>query len=276
MWVARLVRAGRIGYCPGMDLTLVVKGNLRELLGRRHPGAASVCYPLERRASIKDILESLGIPHPEIGALLQGGRHLDFSHIPAPGETITVLPLETGFDVTRPTVLRPEPLAAERFLVDANVARLAGFLRMLGFDCTADEGLGDAELARRSRDEGRILLTRDRRLLQRRLVLFGHLVRAAEPDRQLLEVVRLFGLQGRTRPFVRCMACNGLLRQVAKDVVLHRLEPLTRKYYEEFMICAACGKVYWAGSHRGQMERKLEILRAKWQNSGPAEKEDEE
>jgi uncharacterized protein with PIN domain len=42
---------------------------------------------------------------------------------------------------------------------------------------------------------------------------------------------------------------------VPKADVLHLLEPKTKRYYDEFHRCAACGQVYWKGSHYSRMRR---------------------
>jgi len=115
-------------------------------------------------------------------------------------------------------------LAEIRFLVDVNVAKLASLLRMAGFDTAYENRRSDAELAELSEREGRILLTRDRSLLKRRQVEFGHLVRSVAPREQLAEIITLYGLQQKGQPFSRCLVCNGRLSTVKKEEVLHRSE----------------------------------------------------
>ena len=59
------------------------------------------------------------------------------------------------------------------------------------------------------------------------------------------------------RPFRRCIHCNGTIHPADKAAVLDRLEPLTRRYFDEFYRCAVCGKVYWKGSHYEHMRRRI-------------------
>ena len=226
---------------------------------------STVSYPVRRRASIKDVLESLGVPHTEVAAILASDGPRDFSHILRPGERLDILGADpdTGppLDPTRESPLR-EPLDAVRFLADVNVHRLAELLRMAGFDAASakdngSSGRDDAALARRAAREGRILLTRDRALLKRSLVEHGRLVRNHDPWEQLVEIVRLYGLTGCLAPFTRCIRCNGVLQAVDKAEVLDRLEPKTKRYYEEFSLCTACGQVYWPGSHFQRMHEHL-------------------
>jgi uncharacterized protein with PIN domain len=242
------------------EITLTFHGNLPELLVRRLAGSPLVRHTLERRASVKDVVESFGIPHPEIGKLAINGRQIGFDALVANRDDIEIWPLTPPCDVLTPTVLRPGPLTQITFMVDINVAKLAVLLRMAGFDTLYDPDLTDGDLAETAADKKRILLTRDRNLLKRRNVEFGHLVRETEPRQQWLEVVQLYGLADKLQPFSRCLRCNGLLVPVDKQTILHRLEPLTIKYYDLFQRCADCDRVYWSGSHRERMDADLTTL----------------
>jgi len=240
---------------------LVFSTDLDELLTVPNDGG-TVTLTLDRRASIKDIIESLGVPHTEVGRLLIIDTEVDFSHIPANGERISVLAQAPPTDVLVPSTLRPVPLPAIRFLVDINVAKLAPLLRMVGMDATFSNPAADTYLADLACTQQLILLTRDTALLKRARVVHGHLVRAVAPRAQLREIIDLYGLRHLLRPFSRCMACNTPLAPVAKESVNHRLEPLTKKYYHEFQRCTRCHRIYWAGSHRDRMEKELENLLA--------------
>ena len=159
--------------------------------------------------------------------------------------------------MTRAHALRLAPLAGVRFVVDANVGGLAPLLRTLGLDTAYGRDWDDAYIAGVAREQGRIVLTRDRGLLKRGEVVHGRLVRAREPLGQLAEVLALYGLRGPFKAFGRCLRCNDVLRPVPKAEVLDRLEPLTRKHYDEFCLCPGCGRVYWRGSHHAAMARRL-------------------
>ncbi|MEW6427267.1 MAG: Mut7-C RNAse domain-containing protein [Thermodesulfobacteriota bacterium] len=240
-------------------LQLTFRGWLPELLREDHLDGR-VSHLIHRRASIKDVVESLGIPHTEVGEVHRHERAVDFSCRVADGDIFVVSPLRPPVDVTLPTLLRPRPLPAARFVVDVNVGRLAGLLRLAGLD-TAYENTGDDPLlAAIACREQRILLTRDRRLLHRRIVEHGHYVREKVPELQLAEVVGFYGLAGKLRPFSRCLRCNGVLEPVAKEEIIHRLLPLTRRYYHVFRRCPGCGRIYWPGSHHARMAGLLASL----------------
>jgi hypothetical protein len=75
------------------------------------------------------------------------------------------------------------------------------------------------------------------------------------------EILRRWNLPPLCRPFRRCIRCNGLLEAVEKEQIAHRLQPLTRLYFEEFRICPDCQQVYWKGSHYERMQMMIAALR---------------
>lgn len=224
----------------------------------------AVDYRLDRRASVKDVIECLGPPHTEIGAIEVDGEAVDFGRLLVPDSphapVVDVHPVIPPLDVTRPSLLRPIPLPRAGFVVDVNVGRLARWLRLLGLDAAHDPSWSDRRMARLAADTGRAVLTGDFQLLKRSAVTHGRLVRSVHPQDQLLEVLDFFGLTPPFALFTRCLDCNGLLRPVPKNEILHRLEPLTKKYFSEFSICGSCSRVYWRGSHHSRMLRALESL----------------
>ncbi|MFA7382799.1 MAG: Mut7-C RNAse domain-containing protein [Desulfurivibrionaceae bacterium] len=228
-------------------------GNLKELLRPPFRGQNRVEYALTRQASVKDIIEALGVPHTEVGRLTVAGRELSFAAAGDEDETMEVYPLSPPVDVTAPTLLRPEPLPGLTFAVDINVGKLAALLRMAGFDVFYRNYISDPKLVEVAKREKRILLSKDTDLLKRKEVVFGYLVREIQPERQLAEIIHLFGLQAQLKPLSRCLRCNGLLQGVDKEEIIAQLEPLTQKYYHSFRRCPGCGKIYWPGTHRDKM-----------------------
>jgi hypothetical protein len=213
---------------------------------------ASVEYTVTRRASLKDVAESLNVPHSEIYRVTVDGQAAILDRILKPGQSVDLHPGRAPVDVTCPYPPRPA-LPEPRFLAGANVGRLATYLRVLGFDTAYDRHILDHDAASRAAAEGRVLLTRDRGALRRKIVSWGRLVRANDPLEQTRDVVRFFGLSRLARPFTLCARCNLALESVPKADVLNLLEPKTRLYYHDFSRCPACQRVYWAGSHHGHM-----------------------
>jgi len=211
--------------------------------------------------SVKDAIESFGVPHTEVDLILVNGESVDFAHPLRDGDRVSVYPVFEALDITPAGRLRPKPLRIPRFVLDIHLGRLAAYLRMLGFDTLYRNDAGDEELARISAAERRILLTRDLGLLKRGVVTRGYAVRATETRAQLAEVVKRFDLLGLVTPFARCLRCNTALRKAGKKDVADRLPPGVSERYDEFRECPGCGRVYWKGSHYRRMERLIDSLR---------------
>ena len=232
-------------------------GNLKELLRPQFRGLSRIEYQLTRQASVKDIIEACGVPHTEVGRLTVAGREIPFSWPGADSDILEVHPLCAPVDVSSPTLLRPEVLGAVTFAVDMNVGKMATLLRMAGFDTFYRNDISDSDLIAVALREKRILLSKDTDLLKRKEVVFGYLVREIHPEKQLAEIVHLYGIKEQFKPLSRCLRCNGELQPVGKQEIIDQLEPLTKKYYDSFRRCRGCGKIYWPGSHRDKM---LQVL----------------
>ncbi len=97
-----------------------------------------------------------------------------------------------------------------------------------------------------------MLLTQDRGLLRRRSLWLGGYVRGARPDDQLHDVLDRF--RPPLAPWTRCTVCNGQLAVVRKADVEPLLPPGTRRTYQAFSRCTACGRVYWHGAHGRRLD----------------------
>ena len=221
----------------------------------------TVRRPFRTHQTVKDVLEAMGIPHTELDVIVVNGNAEDFTHRPAPGDRIAAYPMFEALDIGSTARLRPVPLRDSRFVVDVNLGRLAWLLRVLGFDVWWSSDADDETLVDISLTQRRILLTRDRALLKRRVITHGVFVHSNDPEEQTLEVIRRLDLSERVAPFTRCLRCNGEPVAVSKEEVIDRLEPLTRRYYTDFSRCAECGRIYWPGSHHARMVKLVERLR---------------
>jgi hypothetical protein len=208
---------------------------------------------MKEAGAVKHPVESIGVPHPEIGAILINGAQSGLDTIVRAGDRVDVWPELSG-DGHHGIPLRPGLKRPPQFVLDTHLGQLTTWLRLLGFDSLYANDADDPLLAQLSAEQGRILLTRDRGLLMRKVVVHGYCPRSTLPDEQLIDVVRRFSLAPEIAPWTRCLRCNGTLRAVSKDEVLDQLEPRTRLYFEVFQRCSDCGRVYWRGSHRERME----------------------
>jgi uncharacterized protein with PIN domain len=225
-------------------------------------------HSVDQRASIKDVIESLGVPHTEIDLILVDGRSVDFSYPVQDGDRVSVYPVFEALDISPVALVRPLPLREVRFVLDAHLGRLAAYLRLAGFDTICRTDLGDAELAGISLREQRILLTRDHGLLKRKVVTHGYFVRAMRPADQLVEVLGRFDLVRSVAPFSRCLRCNGEIENAAPDLVWSRLPPRIRATHREFWRCRSCGRAYWKGSHYARLARLLDAAVTSLGNRG--------
>lgn len=220
-----------------------------------------LAHDTARRASLKDIVESLGIPHTEVGGLRLDHEDAGFDSIPSGAGALEIRGITPPFDVTRPERLRPEPLSGWRFIVDLNVLKLGRYLLFLGYDTLLAKDLSDQRIAETAQKEGRIVLTRDTRLLFRKTVTHARRLRAVHPLEQLLEILGFFGLSPDPAQFFsRCVGCNRELVAVDKRSIWHLLEPKTQKYVHGFRRCPGCGQIFWEGSHHSALAAKFRDL----------------
>jgi len=222
---------------------------LNDLLPREWRGR-EVVHAFNEPASVKDRIEAHGVPHTEV-ELIQINRELvGFERLLRDGDRVSVYPFMAILENPHP--LRP-PYPRGRFVLDQHLGRLAAYLRLLGLDCVHRACFPDDEVVGVALAEDRVLLSRDKRLLMRRVVVHGGFVYATNPFEQAPEVLRRFPAPDRIAPFTRCMACNGVLRAVGREEVEDRLLPDTREYFREFRECPDCRRVYWDGSHARRM-----------------------
>jgi uncharacterized protein len=203
--------------------------------------------------SVKDAIESLGVPHPEVGLIVVNTEPSPFSRLLQRGDFVSVYPAFHSIDIGSLPPLRPPLEGRPRLVLDVHLGRLAAYLRLMGFDTLYRTYCGDPELAAISVAERRILLTRDRGLLKRAEVIYGYWVRHTEPRKQLLEIVRRYDLTAHVDLFSRCLVCNGPLVPVSKEEVRSHVPPRALVVFNEFHSCAHCERVYWKGSHYRRM-----------------------
>src|SRR5256712_12890201 len=164
--------------------------------------------PIDRGRSVKDAIESVGVPHTEVDLVLVDGASVAFGRVLHGGERVAVYPVFERLDIAPVVHLRPSPLRETRFVLDAHLGKLARHLRMAGFDSLWENDYGDEEIVALSVAQKRVILTRDKGILKRRAVLRGYFVREIESERQFSEAARAFQLEGSFAPCSRCRGCN--------------------------------------------------------------------
>lgn len=234
----------------------VFHGDVVQLLPREKR-LRELRYPLKRRASVKDILEALGIPHTEVGEIEADSQQVTFGFVPEEEITIHIHPMTGDVVKSLPNQLWPDCWYFDRFMVDINALKLMRNMRMAGIDTVVVPQMDIVDIAMLAAAEERVLITRNRQLLKCAEVCYGQLLRSENHIEQLREVNDRFHLGKHLKPFSRCLTCNGSLQLISKSSIEHLLEPLTKKYYSTFKRCEDCLAIYWSGSHVQHMQAVL-------------------
>jgi len=213
------------------------------------------------KTSVKDLIESLGVPHTEVDLILVNEKSVGFNYIINDNDDISVYPVFESLDISEVQHLRPKPLREPKFICDVHLGRLARYLRMMGFDIAYKNNFDDEEIVKKSIEERRAILTKDKGILKRNEVTHGYFVRSKKVEEQTKEVIKRFNLQKQIKEFTRCLECNTELTKIAKEKISVNLPPKVNQSQEEFFSCPGCGKLYWKGTHHQKMLAFVETLK---------------
>lgn len=205
------------------------------------------------RTSVKDLIESLGVPHTEVDLILVNGKSENFRYLINDGDDISIYPIFESFDISEAQHLRPKPLRKPKFVADVHLGRLARYLRMIGLDVLYKNNFDDDEIVQLSSTERRAILTKDRGILKRNDVTHGYWVRSIKVEEQVKEILYRFSLQKEIKEFSRCVECNELLKPVKKELIISQLPHKVAEKQVEFYECPSCKKIYWKGTHHQKM-----------------------
>ncbi|MFW6279127.1 MAG: Mut7-C RNAse domain-containing protein [Bacillota bacterium] len=213
------------------------------------------------RQSIKDRIETMGVPHTEVSLILCNGQPVNFSQIVEDGDRFSIYPRPFLLPLPEKIRLRPPYPGKPRFVLDTHLGKLARYLRRYNFDTVYRNDFDDREIVDLAQKEKRIILTRDHGLLMRKRVVYGFFIHDDDPQQQLASVFAHFDLfQYDTEEKGRCTSCNTELKEVPKEEIIERLEPKTKKFFQEFRLCPDCDQIYWKGSHYKKTEKLLADL----------------
>lgn len=146
------------------------------------------------------------------------------------------------------------------FIADAMLGSLAKWLRILGFDTLYFKVIDDNEIIKIAKQEQRVLLTRDTRLVKRKKIDSYILIRSNDTVEQLKEVLKCLTLSSTfTLAYLsRCAECNGELSTAEKESVANDVPEYVFLNFNSFFRCSSCGKVYWEGSRRKLIDEKIQ------------------
>jgi hypothetical protein len=228
-----------------------VSGCVQDFLAVERRGKP-IRVEFELPTGLRDLVQSVGIPHVEVGEATVDRAPASWDRIVEDGTRIQIT---SRYPLAG---LPPDP----RFVLDGHLGRLARDLRLLGFDTWHRNQVGDADLVEVAGAERRILLTRDRGLLMRSAVVDGSWVRATDPFEQTVEVIRRFRLADSARPFTRCLVCGGVLMEVSPNEVAGEIPAEVGERHTDFRCCDRCGRIYWRGTHHADLASRLEAILA--------------
>jgi uncharacterized protein with PIN domain len=213
--------------------------------------------------AIKDSIESSGPPHTEVELIIVNGESQPFNYKLKDGDKVAVYPVFHNIDI-QAVPLREAP-AEMKFIVDANIGKMAKYLRMLGFDTYYDFALPDPEIVDFAEKEKRIILTRDIGLLKRKNATHGYFLRKTHIEEQVMETIDRYSLLPLIKPFSMCLECSGSIIAVDKNSIKDKLKPEIIDDYKQFFSCLDCHKIYWKGTHYDTMLASIrKIYGDKW------------
>jgi uncharacterized protein with PIN domain/sulfur carrier protein ThiS len=216
-------------------------------------------------STLEEVFRSLEVPANEIDLVLVNGESESLDHRLLEGDRVSVYPVFDSMDVTPVTKVENRPLRRLRFVLDVHLGKLCHHLRMLGFDTLYRNDCTRDVLVTIARGEDRILLSKDRMLLDGNAIEAGYCVKSSDPREQLIEVLQRFDLWKSAHLFRRCLHCNTVLHSARKDTVIDRLPEKVREFYSDFTTCPSCGKIYWMGTH---VEKMMEFTRRVYAEAG--------
>jgi len=210
-------------------------------------------YSYIDRASVKDVIESLGVPHTEIDMILVNSESVGFDYLINDGDDISVYPVFESLNISDVQHLRPKPLRNPKFVADVHLGRLAHYLRMIGFDVLYENNFEDNKIVKISLEEKRAILTKDKGMLKRSEATHGYCVKSSKVREQIVEVIKRFDLKKLIGEFTRCIDCNTILKSISKNEIINELPPKVSRSQKSFSICPSCKKLYWKGTHHQRM-----------------------
>jgi uncharacterized protein with PIN domain len=213
---------------------------------------------------LRDLLRSIGARKPD-----KALRH--FTACAEDSRRRQAIPLSNALGEiylhTRNRIQRVRPAALPstepvRFLCDAGLGGLARWLRAAGYEALWYPDIHDHELIHKAQRDSLIIVTTDSLLMERRLIRSGE-VKAVwiPPARRAPQQLGL--VLGELRLPVldsRCMDCGGTLQRVDKEAARNEIPPRTYRWLNEFWKCAACGKLFWHGTHYQRIRQHLQTL----------------
>lgn len=156
------------------------------------------------------------------------------------------------------------------FIADRTLGKLVRKLRILGFDTLYWRGGNLSGAMQAAISEGRVLLTRSRRMSEKPGDLQLLVVAANDPVEQIREIIAKLHLEAKADHFFcRCLLCNEELRSIVKEEAEGKVPDFIYQSYEVFHMCPRCRRIYWPGTHYERMQKEMAgIINKRAQGAG--------
>jgi uncharacterized protein with PIN domain len=146
-----------------------------------------------------------------------------------------------------------------KFIADRTLGKLARKLRILGFDAIYWGGGNLEEACKAAVAEGRVLLTRSRKIQGKPVDLQFLVIEANNPQEQIRETLSKLHLEPAAEKFFsRCLMCNQDLLPIAKEEAEGKVPDFIYRSYNSFHVCPRCHRIYWPGTHLQKMKKEME------------------
>ncbi len=149
-----------------------------------------------------------------------------------------------------------------KFILTQELGRLSKWLRILGFDTVYYNQDNFSSLIIQALRDERIILTRNQRLPQARGLKIV-LIKNEKIKKQVEEALKTLKIVLEPEMmFSRCILCNTELVYIIKDEVKDKVPEYVFNTQEDFLTCPKCQRIYWQGTHWGNVQETLEEI--KW------------
>lgn len=145
-----------------------------------------------------------------------------------------------------------------KFIFTKELGRLVKWMRILGYDTVYFKQNSPSTLIIQALRDGRVIATRSQRLV-RPVGIKTVLIKSEKVKEQIKELLDVLDLKvDRKLMFSRCIVCNVLLEEIGKEEVKDKVPEYVFQNQEEFIVCPMCKRIYWEGTHWGNVKEILE------------------
>jgi uncharacterized protein with PIN domain len=147
-----------------------------------------------------------------------------------------------------------------KFIATKELGRLAKWMRILGFDTEYFKEDNYSKLKIIALRDQRVILTKNTKLSKPRGIKLVR-IKSDLLNQQLSEILKELEIKpDKNLMFSRCTICNVALESVDKDKIKHKVPEFVFNAQQDFVVCPVCQRVYWAGTHWGNVTEVLEEI----------------